>query len=76
MLKGFVEAFQPDYLVELKSGAASAYGISFPDKRILTIEDLGSRDDQGRCKIGIDLRSVCDDLYRKSFALYSGILLK
>lgn len=67
MLKGFVEAFQPDYLVELKPGAASAYGISFPDKRILTIEDLSSRDDQGRCKIGIDLRSVCDDLYRKEF---------
>jgi len=67
MLKGLVEAFQPDYLVELKAGAAAAYGISFPGKRILTIDDLTARDERGRCKIGIDLRSVCDDLYRTTF---------
>jgi hypothetical protein len=67
MLKGLVEAFQPDYLVELKPGAAAAYGIAFPDKRILAIEDLSARDERGRCKVGIDLRSICDDLYRTTF---------
>jgi hypothetical protein len=67
ILKGLVEAFQPDYLVEIKSGDAASYGIEFPAKRILVIEDLTARDDRGRCKIGIDLRSVCDDLYRTSF---------
>src|SRR5208282_4275156 len=67
MLKGFVEAFQPDYLVELKPGVAASYGLSFPDGRILSMEDLSARDDRGRCKIGIDLRSVCDDLYRTQF---------
>src|SRR5271165_2259163 len=67
MLKGLVEAFQPDYLVELKAGAAASYGIVFPEKRILAIDDLTARDDRGRCKIGIDLRSVCDDLYRTTF---------
>jgi hypothetical protein len=67
MLKGLVEAFQPDYLVELKSGAAAFYGIAFPDKRILSIDDLSARDDRDRCKIGIDLRSICADLYRTTF---------
>lgn len=67
MLKGLVEAFQPDYLVETKPGHAASYGITFPVKRVLTIESLTARDDRGRCKIGIDLRSVCDDLYRTSF---------
>jgi len=67
ILKGLVEAFQPDYLVEIKPGDGASYGIAFPAERILAIEDLTARDDQGRCKIGIDLRSVCDDLYRTSF---------
>src|SRR5580692_3184187 len=67
VLKGLVEAFQPDYLIEIRSGDAASHGIAFPAKRILAIEDLTSRDDRGRCKIGIDLRSVCDDLYRTSF---------
>ena len=67
MLKGFVEAFQPDYLVELRPGAAASFGILFPEKRILTIEDLSARDERGRLRIGIDLRSICDDLYRTTF---------
>jgi hypothetical protein len=67
MLKGLVEAFQPDYLVELKLGVAASYGIGFPDKRVLAIEDLNARDERGRCKIGVDLRRVCDDLYRTTF---------
>jgi hypothetical protein len=67
MLKGLVEAFQPDYLIEMKPGDAASYGIAFPGKRILSIDDLTARDDRGRCKIGIDLRSVCDDMYRTSF---------
>ncbi len=67
ILKGMVEAFQPDYLVETKPGNAASYGIAFPARRILAIEDMTARDDRGRCKIGIDLRSVCDDMYRTSF---------
>jgi hypothetical protein len=67
MLEGLVEAFQPDYLVELRPGAAASYGIAFPAKRIIAIEDLSGRDERGRCKVGIDLRSVCDDLYERTF---------
>ena len=46
MLKGLLEAFQPDYLVELNPGAASSYGITFPEKRILAIDDLSARDER------------------------------
>ena len=67
MLKGLVEAFQPDYLVELTRGAAAGFGISFPDDRILAIGDLIERDENGRCKIGVDVRSICEDLYRTTF---------
>jgi hypothetical protein len=67
MLKGLVEAFQPDYLVELREGAAGSYGIAFPEKRILAIDELTTADEQGRCKIGVDLRSVCEDLYKTTF---------
>jgi len=45
----------------------ASYEIAIPDKRPLSIDDLTSRDDRARAKIGIDLRSVCDDLYRKEF---------
>ena len=47
ILKGLVEAFQPDYLVEIKPGDAVSYGIAFPAERILAIEDLTARDDRG-----------------------------
>lgn len=67
MLKGLVEAFQPDYLIELKPGAAASHGITFPQKRILPIEEFSGRDERQRCRIGIDLRSICDDLYRTTF---------
>src|SRR5207248_6490426 len=67
MLKGLVEAFQPDYLVELKPGVAAAHGIAFPEKRIVGIDDVTARDERKRCKIGTDLRSICDDLYRTAF---------
>ncbi len=36
MLKGLIEAFQPDYLVELRPGVAVSYGIAFPEKRVLS----------------------------------------
>jgi hypothetical protein len=67
MLNGLVEAFQPDFLVETKTGDAASYGIAFDPKRTIPVEDLTGRDERGRCKLGIDLRSVCDDLYDKSF---------
>jgi hypothetical protein len=66
-LHGFVEAFQPDFIIETKPGQAAACGIDFPKKRTRSISELLERDEEDRCKIGIDLRSVCDDLYAETF---------
>jgi hypothetical protein len=67
MLKGLLEAFQPDFLIETKAGQAFAYGITFPSKRTLPMSDLLTRDERGRSALGVDLRSVCDDLYEKTY---------
>src|SRR5271170_6375940 len=55
MLNGFVEAFQPDYVVESRDGQCKEYGIDFPKKRTTSFTELMSRDELGRCKIGVDL---------------------
>lgn len=67
MLNGLAEAFQPDFLVETNAGDAVSYGIAFDPNRTIPIDDLTARDERGRCKLGVDLRSVCADLYEKSF---------
>ncbi len=66
MLKGLVEAFQPDFLVETKPGQTVSYGIGFPPDRVIPFSDLTARVD-GKCKIGVDLRTICDDLYDTTF---------
>jgi hypothetical protein len=53
MLNGFVEAFQPDYIVESRDGHCREYGIDFPEKRTTSFTELMSRDELGRCKIGV-----------------------
>jgi hypothetical protein len=67
MLNGLVEAFQPDFIVEMKVGSAASYGIEFDSTRTIQFDDQTGRDERGRCKLGTDLRSVCEDLYDKSF---------
>ena len=67
MINGFVEAFQPDFVVETQPGQCKKYGVEFPEKRTTSFAELLSRDDQGRCQIGVDLRSVCSDLYDEQF---------
>jgi len=65
MVNGLVDAFQPDFLVETKHGAAA--GLVFDGNRIISMEQLTSRDDRGRCAFGIDVRSLCADLYRDTY---------
>jgi hypothetical protein len=67
MLNGFVEAFQPDYVVETHAGQCKKYGLDFPEKRITSFTELLSRDDHGRSQIGVDLRSVCESMYIEQF---------
>jgi hypothetical protein len=67
MLNGLVDAFQPDCLVETAPGQTAAFGIEFPSKRIIQLSELTARDDRNRTRVGIDLRSICDDLYDSTF---------
>lgn len=65
MRNGLIEAFQPDFLVEMKAGTAADLG--FSQTRVISYQDILTVDDQGRRKIGIDLRSVCDELYDTTY---------
>src|SRR5258708_1945709 len=65
LVQGLVEAFQPDFVVEIESGSCT--GLKFPRGRVITLDQLLSRDDRGRCTFGVDVRSVIADLYDKSF---------
>jgi hypothetical protein len=67
MIDGFIEAFQPDYLVETRADQCKSFGIDFPAKRTTSFDELLARDDQDRCQVGVDLRSVCHDLYQEKF---------
>lgn len=67
MINGFVEAFQPDFVVETRAGQCKEYSVDFPEKRTTSFAELLNRDDQGRCQIGVDLRSVCHDMYEERF---------
>ena len=67
MLNGLVEAFQPDFLVETVGDQVCEYRLDFPKGRVKGIDELGKRDEKGRCAIGVDLRSVCEDLYNDTY---------
>jgi hypothetical protein len=67
MINGLVEAFQPDFLVETRDGQCQKFGVEFPEKRTTSFPELISRDEQGRSRIGVDLRSICHDMYEERF---------
>jgi hypothetical protein len=65
LVEGLVEAFQPDFIVEMESGSAAS--LKFPRARVITFDQLLSRDERGSCAYGVDVRSVIADLYQKTF---------
>jgi hypothetical protein len=67
MISGFIEAFQPDYVVEARPNQCKKYGLDFPERRSAIFAELLARDEQNRCQIGVDLRSVCHDMYVDQF---------
>lgn len=67
MINGLIEAFQPDYVVETRDGQIKEYGVNFPEMRSISFAELLARDEQNRCQIGIDLRSICHDMYQERF---------
>ncbi|WP_433966804.1 hypothetical protein [Tunturiibacter gelidiferens] len=67
MINGFIEAFQPDYVVETRAGQIRGYGVNFPEKRSTSFDELLARDEQNRCQVGVDLRSICHAMYVEQF---------
>lgn len=65
MMKGLLDAFQPDLLIEMTPGIALTLG--FDPKRTLSPDDLIVRDERGRSVYGIDMRTLCEELYEKQF---------
>lgn len=65
LMNGLTDAFQPDFLVETKAGLGSQ--IRFSRERILSLEQLQSRDEMGHTKYGVDMRTICAALYDEAF---------
>jgi hypothetical protein len=65
LLDGLLEAFEPDFLVETEPGLASR--LTFPKKRIIGIDDLFRRDEQGGSGYGLTMSDVCAGLYQDTF---------
>jgi len=65
LIRGLVEAFQPDLLIETAPGLAS--NIPFESSRVLSLDQFNELDREGQRRYGIDLRSVCADLYHNAF---------
>jgi len=64
LIHGLLEAFQPDLLVETKPGLARQ--VEFDKGRVLTLEQF-NQEENGQRKYGIDLRSICQALYKEEF---------
>src|SRR5207245_6738547 len=65
LVRGLVEAFQPDIIVEVEAGSSEF--LSFPRSRTITLDQLMGRDDRGSCNYGVDIRTIVSDLYETTF---------
>jgi hypothetical protein len=64
LIRGLLDTFQPDFLVESKTGLATA--ITFDKRRVLTLEQF-NEEETGQRRYGIDLRNICAALYEETF---------
>jgi hypothetical protein len=65
VMKGMIEGIQPDFLVEMEVGMAT--GLGFSESRVITVQQLTGRDEHNRAAYGVDMRSICQDLWDKQF---------
>jgi hypothetical protein len=65
LMAGLIDAYEPDFLVETQPGMSS--GLTFPEKRVIGIDDLFRRDEQGHGGYGLTLIDVCAALYEDTF---------
>ena len=65
ILNGYLDRFEPDFLVETESGMASTLG--FNSKRILNVSDVLGRAHDPDVGVGMNVFSLFKDLYLKEF---------
>jgi len=66
IINGYLDFFEPDFIVEAENGLAS--GLSFNAERVLQLTDLLERDGERYSKKhGLSVYNLYEDLYRKEF---------
>lgn len=66
IVNGYLDFFEPDFIVEAESGLTD--GLGFSKKRILQLSDLLIREgDRGRKGQGLSVLNLYSDLYHKEF---------
>lgn len=66
IINGYLDFFEPDFLVEAEEGLAEGFG--FDPERVLKLTDLLDYDGKhDRGKYGFDVHDLYDDLYKKIF---------
>lgn len=66
IVNGYLDFFEPDFVVEAESGLAD--GLGFDKKRVLQLSEVLTHDgDRGRTGCGLNVLSLYKDLYRKDF---------
>jgi hypothetical protein len=66
IINGYLDFFEPDFIVEAEKGLAD--GLGFDSKRVLQLTDILQRDgDRDRDKYGLSVYNLYRDLYKKVF---------
>ncbi|MEB7544120.1 hypothetical protein [Enterobacter huaxiensis] len=65
IVNGYLDAFEPDFLVEAEAGLAKGFGYD-PD-RVLQLSAMLRRSDELRGQAGLDVFDLYKDLYKKQF---------
>jgi hypothetical protein len=66
IINGYLDFFEPDFIVEAEKGLAD--GLGFDSKRVLKLTDLLEREgERDRDKYGFSVYDLYEDLYRREF---------
>ncbi|QRG78658.1 hypothetical protein [Citrobacter sp. R56] len=65
IVNGYLDAFEPDFLVEAESGLAT--GLDYDPDRVLQLSDMLRRAEEPRGGAGLDVFDLYKDLYKKQF---------
>ena len=66
IINGYLDFFEPDFIVEAQKGLAE--GLGFDSERVLQLTDILERDDKRDwCRYGLSVYDLYGDLYKKVF---------